>query len=147
MRKVKLLFLVLLMLAFINGYAFAGVLRKAGDCKLNIADTFDKDKIFTTTLENSDIIAKCEFRGGDFFDKFAVFAVPSITNISGRPLRVSYQVAFFDAEENLIAVASQGADLEPTAKGFQLGSSMTKIPQDYFEKISAYKIVIYVNDK
>src|SRR5262245_44730186 len=96
--------LLTLMLALATTAAIAapGVLRKSGDCKLQVADTFDDQKVVKVELADSDVQVTCKFRGGDFFGEFTLFANPSINNKSGRNLNVAYHVAFFDKAGELI---------------------------------------------
>ncbi len=125
----------------------AGELRKSGACTLRVAKTsFDEAAVFTVTVADETVEAFCDFRGGEFFDNFAVFAVPRITNRAGRPINVSYHVAFFDQAGDLIASTSQNSDLAADAQAHQLGSCLTQIPKAAFEQIAAYKLVIYTAD-
>jgi hypothetical protein len=139
--------LALVMAAAVVVSAEAAEIRKTGPCKLQVAESaFDKGKVFSVTVGNDKVEAACDFRGGDFFAAFAVFAVPRVTNKSGKPINVSYHVAFFDKAGELIASTSQESDLDADAKEHQLSSCLAKIPKDCFERIASYKLVIYTGD-
>jgi hypothetical protein len=127
--------------------AGATEIRKAGECKLKArSDLGDAHAALSVTVGNDKIEAVCRFSGGDFFGGFALFAVPAITNKSGKPTGVSYNVAFFDKTGELIAASSQGFDLAANAKDVQFSSCLTKIPKDSFERVASYKLVIYLAD-
>jgi hypothetical protein len=126
--------------------AEAAEIRKTGECILPVAPAFDKGKVFSVPVGNDKIEAVCDFRGGDFLGSFAVFAIPRITNKSGKPINVSYHVAFFDKAGDLIASTSQEADLKADAKELQLASCLVKIPKDAFQRIASYRLVIYLSD-
>lgn len=133
-------------MATAGALAAPSALRKSGDCKLQVGDTFDDQKIVKAELANPDLQVTCKFRGGDFFDEFTLFANPSINNKSGRKLNVAYHVAFFDKAGELIAAAGQSGDVEAGAKEYQFGSCLSKLSQDEFAKITSYKVVIYVSE-
>ncbi len=126
--------------------AAPGVLRKSGDCKLQVADAFDDNKVVAVTLSNADLEVMCKFHGGDFFGEFTLFANPTIVNKSGRRLNVAYEVAFFDKAGELVTCSAQSGDVDAGAKGHQFGSCLSKLPQEEFAKITSYKVVIYVSD-
>jgi hypothetical protein len=147
MKKIVLAVLVLVTFS-LGVYALPSTIVKSGNCKLQKAGPFDKKKVFSVNLKNADAAVSCKFRGGDFFRKFMLFAIPQVTNLSGKPFRISYNVAFFDNKNNLVACVSQSWDnIEANANGFTLGSAMVQIPQEKFNDISSYKLVIYISKK
>lgn len=142
--KLKLLTLAI---ALVTATAFGApsVLRKSGDCKLQVgSDSFDDSKSVKVELANADVEVTSNFRGGDFFDEFHVFANPTIKNKSGKKLSVAYQVAFLDKSGELIACVAQSGEVDAGEGGMQFGSAMTKLPQAEFSKITSYKVVVYV---
>ncbi|MCP3967361.1 MAG: hypothetical protein GY750_08520 [Lentisphaerae bacterium] len=145
----KLTFVVLLLIVgSISSFALPSTISKSGKCKIQKAGTFDKAKIFSLELKNKDATVKCGFRGNDFFGKFHIFANPSIANLSGKPFHISYNAAFFDKDNNLIAAVSQScSDVEVGAKNFMLGSAMAQIPEEKLKDITSYKLVIYISKK
>lgn len=145
MKRVLTTVCLLTVFAFTTRAA-PSILRKSGDCKLQVGDAFDNDKVVAVTLENSDVKMTCKFRGGDFFDEFTLFANPSIDNKSGKKIDVSYQVAFFDKAGELIATAGQDGDVDASDTNYQFGSCLRKLPQAEFDKIASYRIVVYVSE-
>jgi len=142
----KLIPILMLVLATATAIGVPSVLRKSGDCKLEVGGMFEDKKVFTVEPANADVQLTCKFRGGDFFGEFTVFANPSISNKSSRKLMVSYNVAFFDKAGELIACAEQSGDVDADAKNHQFGSCMSKLSQEEFAKITAYKVVVYVSE-
>lgn len=142
----KLIPILMLVLAATTAIGVPSVIRKSGDCKLAVGDMFEDKKVFTVELANPDVQLTCKFRGGDFFGEFTVFANPSISNKCGKKLMVSYNVAFFDKAGELIACAEQSGDVDAAAKNHQFGSCMSKLSQEEFAKIAAYKVVVYVSE-
>ncbi len=133
-------------LAALVASAAPGVLRKSGECKLQVGDMFDDEKVTAVTLSNADVEVLCKFHGGDFFGDFTLFANPTIANKSVKKLNVAYEVAFFDKAGELVACSAQSGDVDAGAKGHQFGSCLSKLPQEEFAKITSYKVVIYVSD-
>ncbi len=131
-----------------TGAAFAapGVLRKNGECKLQVGGAFDDDKVVEVKLSNADVDIVCKFRGGEFFGEFTLFANPSISNKSGRKLGAAYNVAFFDKAGELVCCAEQSGDIDAGAKNHQFGSCLSKLPQEEFAKITSYKLVVYLGE-
>ncbi len=72
MKKLIVSILVFIVTLHVVPYAFAATLEKTGKCTLKVAKPFDNKNIYKTTLRNEDIIVKCEFRGGDFFNEFVM---------------------------------------------------------------------------
>jgi hypothetical protein len=143
--KTKLLMFTIALVAATT-FGAPSVLRKSGDCKLQIgADSFDDSKAVKVELANVDVEVTANFRGGEFFDEFHVFANPTIKNKSGKKLNIAYQAAFFDKSGELIACVAQSGDLDAGESGMQFGSAMSKLPQVEFSKITSYKVVIYVD--
>ena len=142
----KLILTTSIALVATASFAAPSVLRKSGDCKLQIADVFDDEKIVKVELSNSDVQMTCSFHGGDFFDEFMLFANPSINNKSGKKLNVAYFVAFFDKAGELMACAQQSGDVDGDAKDYQFGSCLSALPKAEFAKITSYKVVVYVSE-
>lgn len=123
--------------------AFAATLEKTEKCALQIPkNAFDNTNIYNTTLRNNEVVIKCEFRGGEFCNKFTLFAIPRLTNLTGRSLNVSYQVTCFDGAGKVIAVAQQKGDLKSDAVDWQFGSALISISREEFKKIVCYNIVV-----
>ena len=143
MKKLIVSISLLIVTLGVSLYVFATTLEKGENCTLKVAeDFFDSNNIYRTTLRNEKIIVKCEFSGGEFFDEFALFAIPKLTNISGHTLNVSYQVTFFDKTGEIVTIAQQKGDLKADAVDWQFGSAMTTISHEDFEKIASYKVVV-----
>jgi hypothetical protein len=142
----KLIPILTLVLATTTAIGVPSVLRKSGDCKLEVGGMFEDKKVFTVELANADLQLTCKFRGGEFFGEFTVFANPSISNKAGRKLMVAYNVAFFDKAGELIACAEQSGDVDADAKNHQFGSCMSRLSQEEFAKITTYKLVVYVSE-
>ena len=142
----KLILTVALALATTATFAAPSVLRKSGDCKLQIGDTFDDSKVFNAELSNSDVQVTGKFHGGDFFGEFTLFANPTLNNKSGKKLNVAYHVAFFDKAGELVASAGQSGDVDADAKDHQFGSCLSRLSQAEFAKITSYKVVVYVDN-
>ena len=143
--KTKLLMFALV-LASATAFGAPSVLRKNGDCKLQVAaDSFDDSKSVKVDLSNADVEVSAGLRGGDVFGEFHVFANPTIKNKSGKKLTVAYQVAFFDTSGELIACAAQSGEVDAGSNDMQFGSAMSKLPQAEFAKIASYKVVVYVD--
>lgn len=139
--------LSIFILALITATAFGApsTLRKNGECKLQVgADSFDDSKAVKVELSNADVEVTANFRGGDFFDEFHVFANPTIKNKSGKKLNVTYQAAFVDKGGELIACVAQSGEVDAEDSGMQFGSAMSKLPLAEFAKIASYKVVVYV---
>jgi len=142
--KMKLLLLTVALVAA-TAFSAPSVLRKSGDCKLQVgSDSFDDSKSVKVELANADVEVTGNFRGGDIFDKFYVFAHPTIKNKSGRKLSITYQAAFFDRNGELITGVAESGDVDAGEIETQFGSAMSKLPQTEFSKITSYKVVVYV---
>ena len=139
----KIIFVVFLFI--ITCSCFANELRKSGSCNIQDAKVHEKSKLVIVTLEDSQIKAKCKLYSGKFFKDYALYAVPRVTNICGKEIKVSYHAAFYDSAGKLLACVSQSSELSAGAKNYQLGSSMTKVPESIVKKIKSYKIVIYTS--
>lgn len=140
----KLWIVAVVMTLAVLASARGGELRKSGNCTLQEDDfAFDETKVFKVTLENDELKVQAGFRGGKFFKDFSVFAVPRISNKSGKPLSVMYHVAFFDKNGDLLVCASQDCNLEANTRDMQLASCSPKLPRAAFAQIASYKIVIY----
>ncbi|MBN2182657.1 MAG: hypothetical protein JW715_12155 [Sedimentisphaerales bacterium] len=144
MKKIFMIIFVMVFAA--TSFAAPGKIVKSGKCKLYEAGISDQEKIFTLDLKNEDIQALCRFRGktSPSSGRFRLIGVPKITNLSGKALNISYNAAFFDEEGNLAASICQNSTLKPDAKELQLASALTYLPQSEFDKISSYKLVIYI---
>lgn len=124
--------------------SYAGELRQSGECTIKEPNNLlDRKSITSVTLKNSDLQIVCKLHSGKFVDKYALHAVPWITNLAGKKTSVSYHAAFFNKEGKLVASVAQNADIPADASGYQLGSSIAIIPKTVVEKIASYQIVIY----
>ena len=127
--------------------ADATEISKSGECKLQVSKSpFDPTKVFLMTVGNDKINVTCRFYGQDFFGRFALFATPFITNKSGNPINAACNVAFFDKSGELIASALQTDDLKADAKDWQFGGCLSRIPKESFDRITSYKLIIYLSD-
>ena len=127
-------------------FAAPGKITKSGKCKLYEAGISESEKIFRLDLKNEKIQAVCEFRGKASLGKFRLIGVPKMTNLTDKPLYVSYNVAFFDEDDNLVCCICQNSTLKPKTRSLQLASSLNNIPKDEFDKITSYKLVIHISD-
>ena len=130
-----------------TAFASSDVITKSGKCTLQQASPFDDSKLFTLSLENSDITLVFKLRGDEFFGRFVIQTTPKISNLSGTPKHVAYNISFFDGSGNLIACSSSNTDIDSNEKDLYAGSSMPEIPQSMLAKISSYQAVVYVSDK
>lgn len=142
----KRIVLLTILSVIIAGAGFTDELRKSGVCKIQEARAFDKDKVVIVKLQNAEIQVQCKIYSGKFIKKYALYAIPWITNRGGKEVRVSYHAAFFDSKGELMACVSQNADIPADAKDYQLGSSMAMISKATIQKVKSYKIVIYTSE-
>ncbi len=127
-------------------FAAPNVLRKNGDCKLQVCDYFRGNGVMKVPISDSEVETTFKLLGDDnWFGSFAVVANPEVRNKSQRHLEVACHVAFFDKAGELVASASQSADLK-AGEVTSFGSCVGKISRKEFDRISSYKIVIYVED-
>ena len=127
--------------------SYSGELRQSGQSVIKEPkNLFDRDNVKSVTLKNDELQVVCKLHSGKFIDEYALYAVPWITNLAGKKIKVSYHAAFFDKTDQLVASISQSADIPADASGHQLGSSITLIPKSIVEKITSYKLVIYTAD-
>jgi hypothetical protein len=145
-ERMKRITMLSVFFAIIVSNSFAEELRKSGDCKIQEAKMFDKDKIVSVTLQNAEIQVQCKIYSGEFMEDYALYAIPWITNLGGKKVNVSYQAAFLDSKGELVACVSQNADIPADARDHQLGSSMVMISRAIIDKITSYKIVIYTSE-
>lgn len=138
--------ILLLVLVTIVGISHADELRKNGDCKLQVCDSPLDDKVFVVKVTNKKIDVTCNLFGGDSFGKFAVFAIPRVTNKSEKAMSVSYHVVFLDKNGDLIGSISQYSELKGGKEETQLSSCYSKIPEESFRRISSYKMIIYLSE-
>lgn len=125
----------------------AGELRHSGKCTIKEPkNLLDRKSITSVTLKSSDLQIVCKLHSGKFVDKYALHAVPWITNLAGKKTSVSYHAAFFDEDDRLVASVAQNADIPADASGYQLGSSIAIIPKAVIEKVVSCQIVIYTPD-
>ena len=131
----KSIFITMVLTLCIN--IFAAPLAKSGKCKLS------EKKAVEVTLKDSKVQVLAEFKEGDFFGSSTLFAVPKVTNLAGKKMKLSYNVAFFDKKNKLLACTSQSFDIPADANGFQMGSALISIPKDILDQIDSYQLVIY----
>jgi len=82
----------------------------------------------------------------DFFGKPTLFSGATVRNNGNKPMGLSYHVAFFDKNSNLIGAGSQefsGDNALKPGESTQLGSCMMTLPKDQLSKIASYQVAIY----
>ena len=77
----KTLLTLTLALATAAALAAPAILRKNGDCKLQVAGAFDDDKAVAVNLGNADVEIVCKLHGGDFFPRRGV---PNLCWLAGE---------------------------------------------------------------
>lgn len=143
----KQLLALCLFVGAVSFCAYATELRSSGKCSVKEQKSmFDRESIFVVKLQNEEIQAQCKIHSGKFVDEYALSAVPWITNLGGKKLEVSYHAAFFDSKGELVASISQNASIPTDASGYQLASSIARLPKATIENIKSYKIVIYASE-
>jgi len=143
----SIIVIIIILIVSVSVFASSSTISKSGRCSLQEAGPFDHNKMFVLDLKNSDVRVVFSLRGDEFFGRFVIPTTPKITNLSGQPKHIAYNLSFFDRSGNLIACTSSSADLESDEKDLQAGSNMQEIPCTSLEKISSYQAVIYVSDK
>lgn len=139
---------LLLPLVFLLGCTLslqAAELRDSGKCQIQQAGPFDDDKVVKISLSNDQLELEANLRADDFVGDYALFAIPSITNKSEENLSCSWNIAFFDAEGQLVAALSQATEVGGGSKDFQLASCLATLPKAVIQRIAAYEAVCYVN--
>jgi hypothetical protein len=131
----KYVFIIISLSLCLN--VIAAPLTKTGKCKLS------GEKTVKVTLKNAKVQVLAEFKGGDFFGSSTLFAVPKVTNLAGKKMKLSYNVAFFDKKNKLLACTAQSGDIPADANGYQLGSALISLPADVIKQIASYQLVIY----
>lgn len=114
----------------------AGELRASGACAIT-------ETALNIQLNGDDIHVVCELKSGAYFNDYALFAVPRITNVSNQPLTVSYQAAFFDEQGELIGAISERQDVYSDAVDVPFSKTVDVLSRDAIQKIRSYQIVIY----
>ncbi len=144
--KSSLVFVIVFLISA-TAFASSDIITKSGQCILQQAGPFDESKLFPLTLENPDISLVFKLRGDEFFGRFIIQTTPKISNLSGTPKHIAYNISFFDHSGSLIACTSSNTDIDSNEKDLFAGSSMPEIPRSMLEKISSYQAVVYVSDK
>ena len=138
--------IILIILITTSAFAAPSKITKSDNCKIHETDTFEDEEVLAFDLQNEDIKVTCKFRGKDSSKMFRLYALPTFENISGKLLYISYNAAFFDKENNLIACIRQNSEIQPDTNDTQFSSALTHLPKSEFEKISSYKLVIYIEE-
>ncbi|NOY82668.1 MAG: hypothetical protein GXP31_16850 [Kiritimatiellaeota bacterium] len=126
--------------------AAPGRIVKSGKCTLREGGPFDRKRAFTLVLKSRDIQVVFSLRGQNFFGRFVIGTTPKISNLSGKPKHVAYNIAFFDQNGDLVACTSSSADLGGDQKDLQTGSNLPEIPRGSLQKICSYQAVVYVTE-
>ncbi len=130
-----------------SAVAVPSKLAKSSPCTLKEVEGFDKDKSFKIELKNDDIRAVFRCEGGDYFGKLGIHVTPEITNLTGKPMHVAYNIAFFDKKGRLIACTSANLDVKPDAKDdYSFGWIPSVIPKEELGRIVSYQAVLYMRE-
>jgi len=136
----------MVMLAGFSAANSQGKITKSGECVLQEAGAFDKSKIFTLEMKNAEVQLQFNLRGSDFFGRFIIQTTPKISNLSGKPKHIAYNIAFFDKNGQLVASTSSSTNLAANEKDKYAGSNMPEIPRQALQTIASYQAVVYVMD-
>lgn len=124
-------------LAYSSSVCFAdSSLTATGGCQ-----RITEGKDYSLTLKNERLAAVVEIRESPFsFQKepghTAIWGLPKLTNLSGKPYSVTVSAAFFDQSgELIIALSQEWHKLEPNQKDFQLASCIQRLPEVDFKRI------------
>ena len=109
---------------------------------------FDDSANFKITIGDK-LKAHCKFSIGEFFGKKVINAGADLENKSKKTLFYSYNVAFFDANKQLIGCASQASMMGGVAPGkkTQLGSCMVSVTKEQLSKVKYYQVKLYESEK
>ncbi|MCU7928466.1 MAG: hypothetical protein KZQ97_18780 [Candidatus Thiodiazotropha sp. (ex Dulcina madagascariensis)] len=130
-------YLILLIALFSNGLSFAETYT--GNITLEKGDFFDK-KPFTIN-HSSEVICSVKFFAGEFVGNEAIFAYTKVKNPTDSKLKYAFHVAFFDASENLIAVARHTTTLKPGVDT-QLGGMYSEVKPEEWKNVTSYKFTV-----
>lgn len=83
--------------------------------------------------------AKTKIKRIEFFDKPAISCQLDIVNKSKTKLYISYHVAFFDKDGNLIGCASQSMGFDPGERT-TVGGALVHAPESAMVKITSYQL-------
>ena len=144
MKKLLIAAVVMVVLAF-----QASAETKEGPCQLKKSDGFDDSNAVKVEV-GTGIKGVCKFYISDFFGAEIINAGIEIKNTTSKPRHCSYNVAFFDKDDQLIGCVSQGTSSEEgLAAGATstLGSCLIPLPKRLYEKVVKYKIAFYESDQ
>jgi len=145
--KRHVLIATMVILVGFSAVASPSKVAKSDKCVLQEAGAFDKNKIFTLELKDADVQVLFNLRGNEFFGKFVIQTTPKISNLSGKPKHIAYNIAFFDKNGRLVACTSSSTDLEPNERNKYAGSNMPEIPRQALKSIASYQAVVCVTDR
>ena len=143
--RVRLLTLLVGMALPLAAFAEPGVLRQSGDCTIVRAKSSSEPGIVKVLLKNADVEILCKFRETDFDGRNVIVANPEIMSLAGKELDVSYNVAFFSKDGELIGTASQNGTSRADSRVKQFGSCIITTPTAEVRRVSSFKVVAYVS--
>ena len=125
-------------------FAEPSVLRQSGDCTIVRAKS-NEPGIVKVVLKNADVEILCKFREDDFAGSNVILANADFTSLTGKELDVSYNVAFFSKDGELIGSASQNGTSRADGRAKQFGSCIITTPTAEVRKVSSFKVVAYIS--
>ena len=143
--RTKLLTLLVTIALPLAALAEPSILRQSGDCTIVRAQSSSEPGIVKVTLKNTDVEILCKFREADFAGGNVIIANPEIRSMAGKELDVSYNVAFFSKDGELIGSASQNGTSRADDRIKQFGSCIIPTPTAEVRKVSSFKVVVYIN--
>ena len=89
--------------------------------------------------------ATCNWYVSDFFGKETVFAGIVVKNSTASSVSFQYYVAFYDKDNKLVGVATQGTVDNELKPGEQmiLSSCLIVLPKKRYKDIVSYQAVVY----
>ena len=142
--RIRLLTLLVGMALPLAAFAEPDVLRQSGDCTI-VRAKFNEPGIVKVLLKNAGVEILCKFREDDFAGGNVIIANPEIRSIAGKELDVSYNVAFFSKDGELIGSASQNGTSRADDRIKQFASCIIPTPTAEVRKVSSFKVVVYIN--
>ena len=141
--RARLLTLLVGMVWPLAAFAEPSVLRQSGDCTIVRAQS-NEPGIVKVVLKNVDVEILCKFREAEFAGSNVILANADFTSLAGKELDVSYNVAFFSKDGELIGSASQNGTSRVDGRTKQFGSCIIPTPTAEVRKVSSFKVVVYI---
>ena len=119
--------------------------KQGGWVEVKVESSFSTAKALAKIVERG-LVCEPRLYHNEFFGRKMIWAGAFLANPTAKKMRGEYHVALFDKNKRLIGSASQGLDLDPGKKDWQLGSCMVFAPENILKQVKYAQWRFYVSD-